>query len=168
MPPPTPKQPHSRPRDRISSIFGQPHQPHNMTRTQKANNRDHVGLANGTAAPEEHLPRYFAKHGYDGVNPSSTKKQGQGRGNWGTPGYTELDDLPYNLTKPKRRSNSTSMAAGHNLFKTKFEADDDVIEYDEDIHGPDNAELEKMSTTSSSDTIEEEEVGVKEKTVASK
>lgn len=53
-----------------------------VTRTQKANNRDHVGLANGTAAPEEHLPRYFAKAGHDGVNPSSTKKQGQGRGNW--------------------------------------------------------------------------------------
>lgn len=129
-----------------------------MTRTQKANNRDHVGLANGTAAPEEHLPRYFAKAGHDGVNPSSTKKQGQGRGNWGTPGYTELDDLPYNLTKPKRRSNSTSMAAGHNLFKTKFEqADEDAVEYDEDIHGPDHAELEKMSTTSSAGTIEEED-----------
>ena len=53
-----------------------------MTRTNKANNRDHVGLANGTAAPEEHLPRYFAKSGHDGINPSSTKKQGQGRGNW--------------------------------------------------------------------------------------
>lgn len=76
----------------------------------------------------------------------------------GTPGYTELDDLPYNLTKPKRRSNSTSMAAGHNLFKTKFEqADEDAVEYDEDIHGPDHAELEKMSTTSSAGTIEEED-----------
>ncbi|USW58768.1 hypothetical protein Slin15195_G120870 [Septoria linicola] len=128
-----------------------------VTRTQKANNRDHVGLANGTAAPEEHLPRYFGKSGHDGVSPTSVKKSGQGRGNWGTPGYTELDDLPYNLNKPKRRSNSTSMAAGHNLFKTKFEADEDVIEYDEDIHGPDHAELEKMSTTSSADTIEEEE-----------
>merc|ERR1711939_1284298 len=28
-----------------------------MTRTHKGNDRDHVGLANGTAVPEEHLPR---------------------------------------------------------------------------------------------------------------
>lgn len=77
----------------------------------------------------------------------------------GTPGYTELEDLPYNLTnKPKRRSNSTSMAAGHNLFKTKFEeADEDAVDYDDYLHGPDHAELEKMSTTSSAGTIEEED-----------
>ena len=53
-----------------------------MTRTHKNNDRDHVGLANGTAAPEEHLPRYFAKSGYAGENPASTKKQGGGKGNW--------------------------------------------------------------------------------------
>jgi hypothetical protein len=53
-----------------------------VTRTHKATDRDHVGLANGTAAPEEHLPRYFAKSGHEGVNPSTTKKQGAGKGNW--------------------------------------------------------------------------------------
>lgn len=53
-----------------------------VTRTHKNNDRDHVGLANGTAAPEEHLPRYFAKAGYSGDNPGSTKKQGSGKGNW--------------------------------------------------------------------------------------
>lgn len=56
-----------------------------MTRTHKATDRDHVGLANGTAAPEEHLPRYFGKSGYTDANPSSTKKQGGGKGNWYVP-----------------------------------------------------------------------------------
>jgi len=51
------------------------------------------------------------------------------------------------------------MAAGHSAFKTKFEAPEDVIEYDEEIHGPaetelaDHNELEKMSTSSSADTM---------------
>ena len=53
-----------------------------MTRTHKGNDRDHVGLANGTAAPEEHLPRYFGKAGYSGNDPAQVKKQGGGKGNW--------------------------------------------------------------------------------------
>ncbi|KAF2159786.1 hypothetical protein M409DRAFT_60553 [Zasmidium cellare ATCC 36951] len=136
-----------------------PHLP-TMTRTHKATDRDHVGLANGTAAPEEHLPRYFGKSGHEGVSPTATKKQGGGKGNWGQAGMSELEDYSYNPMKPKRRSNSTSQAA---VFKTKFESlDPEVVEYDEDLHGPDQAELEKMSTTSSSaDTmgsVEEEDL----------
>ena len=53
-----------------------------MTRSHKVNDRDHVGLANGTAAPEEHLPRYFAKSGFAANDPNRTKKSGSGRGNW--------------------------------------------------------------------------------------
>lgn len=53
-----------------------------VTRTRKATDRDHVGLANGTASPEEHLPRYFAKAGFSGTNPAETKKKGSGKGNW--------------------------------------------------------------------------------------
>jgi len=74
------------------------------------------------------------------------------------------------MTKPRRRTNSFSAAAGHNLYKSKFEAVDPevVIEFDEGLHGAagmtaeekaDN-ELEKMSTSSSAGTIgsiEEEE-----------
>ncbi|CAK4027267.1 Hypothetical predicted protein [Lecanosticta acicola] len=128
-----------------------------VTRTHKATDRDHVGLANGTAAPEEHLPRYFAKSGYSDVNPHTTKKQGGGKANWGQAGMSELEDYSYNMLKPKRRSNSSSAAAGHSALKTKFEAidEDAMVEYDEDIHGPDGAELEKMSTSSSADTEEE-------------
>lgn len=179
-----------------------------MTRTHKATDRDHVGLANGTAAAQEHLPRFFGKSGYVDNSPSTTKKQGGGKGNWyvnlqpptairslpmspalsrytsisydvmgtftdialstrGQAGMSELEDYDYNMVKPKRRSNSMSMAAGHSALKTKFEAIDPeaVVEYDEDIHGPDQHDLEKMSTTSSADTtgsVEEEEESLKE------
>ena len=53
-----------------------------MTRSNKANGRDHVGLANGTASPEEHLPRYFTKSGYVDTDPKNIKKKGSGKGNW--------------------------------------------------------------------------------------
>jgi len=53
-----------------------------VTRTHKTTDRDHVGLANGTASPEEHLPRYFGKAGFSGTSPADTKKQGGGKGNW--------------------------------------------------------------------------------------
>lgn len=135
-----------------------------MTRTHKGNDRDHVGLANGTAAPEEHLPRYFAKSGYDGIAPTAIKKQGSGKGNWGQAGISELEDYDFTMSRPKRRSNSSSAAAGHSALKTKFEDldADAIVEYDEDLHGPtDDDKLEKMSTSSSADTmasVEEEDV----------
>lgn len=55
---------------------------HLVTRTHKHTDRDHVGLANGTAEPEQHLPRYFAKSGHVDVDPKKTKKDGGGKGNW--------------------------------------------------------------------------------------
>ncbi|KAK3068485.1 hypothetical protein LTR53_013902 [Teratosphaeriaceae sp. CCFEE 6253] len=138
-----------------------------VTRTHKTGDRDHVGLANGTAGPEEHLPRYFGKAGFSGNDPAQTKKQGSGKGNWGRAGMSELEDSSYNLANPRRRTNSFSTAAGHSALKTKFEATDpEVIEYEEDVHGPASAELvehnelEKMSTSSSADTmgsVDEEE-----------
>lgn len=53
-----------------------------VTRTNKANDRDHKGLADGTAAPIEHLPRFFAKSGYADADPKKIKKNGCGQGNW--------------------------------------------------------------------------------------
>jgi hypothetical protein len=50
--------------------------------THKYNDRDHAGLADGTAAPTEHLPRYFAKSGHVDVDPKKTKKNGAGKGGW--------------------------------------------------------------------------------------
>lgn len=53
-----------------------------MTRSHKANDRDHKGLAEGTAAPTEYLPRFFAKSGFADADPKKVKKDGSGRGNW--------------------------------------------------------------------------------------
>ncbi|KAG8631089.1 hypothetical protein KVT40_000229 [Elsinoe batatas] len=137
-----------------------------MTRSHKANDRDHVGLVNGTAGPEEHLPRYFSKSGYVDVDPKSTKKQGSGKGNWGKQG-DELEDYDYNLTKPRRRSNSFSAAPGHNTYRTKFETIEPEPVFEEDIHGPeaDDLALEEQSTHSSagSGSVEEEEAAVDKK-----
>lgn len=82
---------------------------------------------------------------------------------------SELEDYMYNPTKPRRRSNSVTMAAGHSSLKTKFEAaDPESVVFEEDIHGPsmyDDNELEKMSSASSADTAGsvEEIDGVDEK-----
>jgi len=53
-----------------------------VTRSHKTTDRDHAGLANGTAFPEDNLPKYFGKAGYAGESPSKTKKQGGGKSNW--------------------------------------------------------------------------------------
>ena len=53
-----------------------------VTRSHKLNDRDHVGIADGTASAEEHLPRYFAKSGHTDADPKKVKKEGGGKGNW--------------------------------------------------------------------------------------
>jgi hypothetical protein len=53
-----------------------------VTRTNKGNDRNHSAIADGSALPEERLPRYFAKHGHVDVDPKAVKKQGGGKGNW--------------------------------------------------------------------------------------
>lgn len=65
-----------------------------MTRSHKLNDKDHAGLANGTAAPEEHLPRYFAKHGHVGEDPKKVKKSGGGKGNWLVFSFTTVITIP--------------------------------------------------------------------------
>ena len=56
--------------------------PLTVGKSHKYNDRDHAGLADGTAAPTEHLPRYFAKSGHVDVDPKKTKKNGAGKGGW--------------------------------------------------------------------------------------
>jgi hypothetical protein len=51
-------------------------------KTTKFNDRNHAGLADGSATPEDHLPRYFAKSGYEGTDPKKMKKAGAGKGGW--------------------------------------------------------------------------------------
>jgi len=73
----------------------------------------------------------------------------------------ELEDFSYNPTKPRRRSNSFSVAPGHDSLKSKYETVEQVPVFEEEIHGAsalefDN-ELEKQSTSSSMDSVHEEE-----------
>ena len=77
------------------------------------------------------------------------------------------------MTKTRRRTNSSTQAAGHSGLKTKFEAiDPEVIEYEEEVHGPTAEELaagaepkdlEEMSSSSSADTMESVEENVEKK-----
>jgi len=135
-----------------------------MTRSHKLNDRDHAGLADGTAAPEEHLPRYFAKSGPVDSDPKKTKKDGAGKGNWGREG-DEIEDYNYNMTNPRRRSNSSTVVSKD--FKSKFEAIDPEPVFEEELHGPMSGEDEKDDTekdlsavsTTSSASVEDEEVG---------
>lgn len=53
-----------------------------MTRSHKANDRDHKGIAEGTILPSETVPRFFGKNGFADVDPKKVKKDGSGRGNW--------------------------------------------------------------------------------------
>ncbi|KAF2142575.1 uncharacterized protein K452DRAFT_286998 [Aplosporella prunicola CBS 121167] len=65
----------------------------------------------------------------------------------------ELEDYTYNMTNPRRRSNSTGL---HTMkdFKTKFETIDPEPVFEEEVHGPtvEHNDLEKMSSGGSSNS----------------
>ncbi|KAJ4378504.1 hypothetical protein N0V86_006210 [Didymella sp. IMI 355093] len=126
-----------------------------LTRSHKWTDRDHAGIADGSAERESRLPRYFAKSGHADTDPTKTKKDGSGKGNWGRDG-DEVEDMPYNMNNARRRSNSST----HQLkdFKTKFETIETEPVFEEELHGAIGEELEKQSTTSSSNkSIDEED-----------
>lgn len=83
-----------------------------MTRSHKANERDHVGLANGTADPDQHLPRYFGKSGHVDADPKGVKKSGGGKGNW-------YADIPLSLASSLRLRNASHAGSGHLLIQCK-------------------------------------------------
>ncbi|OJD22566.1 hypothetical protein ACJ73_06088 [Blastomyces percursus] len=112
-----------------------------MTRSHKLNDRDHAGIADGTAAPEAHLPRYFAKHGHIDSDPKKTKKDGGGKGNWGRSGE-EVHDYGYTFTNARRRSNSSTQGLAD--FKTKFETVEADPVFEEEIHGPLHEDINGM------------------------
>jgi hypothetical protein len=49
-----------------------------VTRSHKFGDRVH----DPEAVEQEHLPRYFAKSGFADADPTKTKKNGGGKGNW--------------------------------------------------------------------------------------
>ncbi|KAI1327202.1 hypothetical protein F5Y16DRAFT_199915 [Xylariaceae sp. FL0255] len=123
-----------------------------LTRSHKFNEKDHAGIAEGTVLPQENIPKFFAKNGFEGVDPKKTKKNGGGRGNWGGAGE-EVVDEKFNFANARRRSNSSGYV---NLsdFKTKFEFNEPEPVFEESVHGPleeedEDGVLTKTETSSS-------------------
>jgi hypothetical protein len=125
-----------------------------MTRSHKANDRDHKGLADGTAAPTEHLPRFFAKSGFADVDPKKIKKDGCGKGNWGGLADEVKDENGFTFTNARRHSNSSTASHHFTDFKTKFDVNDAEPVFEEHIHGPLDEEDEEHDTLSKTDTSE--------------
>ncbi|KAK1760615.1 ATPase-stabilizing factor 15 kDa protein [Echria macrotheca] len=123
-----------------------------MTRSHKFNDKDHAGLADGTVLPQEHLPKFFAKHGFADADPKKTKKNGGGKGNWGNAGEEVIDE-PFNFTNARRRSNSSSLSSHIDNLKTKFEVNEPEPVFEESIHGPESEhgdeDLAKTESSSS-------------------
>jgi len=67
----------------------------------------------------------------------------------------EVEDMGYNMANARRRSNSSTNPTRD--FKTKFETIEPEPVFEEELHGPMGGELDKESTTSSSNTVEEED-----------
>ncbi|SPQ20963.1 d326f827-5d60-4938-af30-686ddd2076dc [Thermothielavioides terrestris] len=122
-----------------------------MTRSHKYNDKDHAGLADGTVLPQDHLPKYFGKHGFPDADPKKTKKNGGGRANWGNAG-DEVIDENFNFTNARRRSNSSISANLENL-KSKFEVNEPEPVFEESM-GPEEEE-EKMESSSSGTSVDE-------------
>jgi len=122
-----------------------------MTRSHKANDRDHKGLASGTAGPTEHLPRFFAKTGHLDVDPKKVKKDGGGKGNWGNFG-DEVMDENFHFANARRRSNSSTFSHHIADFKTKFEVNEPEPVFEESVHGPLDENGEEMSKSDTSES----------------
>ncbi|KAJ4506724.1 hypothetical protein HRR75_006966 [Exophiala dermatitidis] len=121
------------------------------TTHHKGNDRNHSALADGTATAEDRVPRFFAKHGHADADPTSVKKQGHGKGNWGREGE-EVEDYGYTFTNARRRSNSSTHALGD--FKTKFETRDTEPVFEEGLHGPTEDDIEKASSLSKEESTD--------------
>lgn len=121
-----------------------------MTRSHKFGDKDHAGLADGTVAPQEHVPKFFAKNGFADQDPKKTKKNGGGRGNWGNAGEEVIDEPSFNFANARRRSNSSTLSSHSEHFKTKFEVNEPEPVFEESLHGPEiTAEDDAKTETSS-------------------
>lgn len=126
-----------------------------MTRSHKFNDRVHGALAE-SYGPEDHLPKFFAKNGFADTDPKKTKKNGCGKGNWGSMGE-EVVDESFNFTNARRRSNSSNMTTDIKNFKTKFDMNEQEPVFEEYLHGPrdeDEEDLLHAAETNSSEGSE--------------
>ncbi|KAK6339034.1 hypothetical protein TWF696_009830 [Orbilia brochopaga] len=105
-----------------------------MTRTTKANDIPHNNPEAAILMVDSNVPKFFAKNGFVDTAPTKTKKDGGGKGNWGQPG-DEIKDLDeFNMTSPRRYSNSSPTQKFE--LKSKFETHEEEPLFDEERHGP--------------------------------
>ena len=117
-----------------------------VTRTTRKNSVTYS--ADGTATQSTSLPKFYGKSVEVDNEHKNAKKQGAGKGNWGTEGV-EQHDYDYSFTNARRRSNSS----GHQLrdFKSKFEVIEDQPVFNVRLHGPVEDEHDIAENTSISD-----------------
>jgi len=127
-----------------------------MTRTTKANDIPHNNPEAAAIMAENQVPKFFGRVGFVDTAPTKTKKDGGGKGNWGHPG-DELEELnEFNMTRARRRSNSSH---GNQKFelKSKFEVNEPEPVFEEGRHGPlvdrdEDGEARSETTTDSAAT----------------
>ncbi|PHH50415.1 hypothetical protein CFIMG_004517RA [Ceratocystis fimbriata CBS 114723] len=98
-----------------------------LTRTHRDNHEQASGAVR--------MPKYYGKAGYTSTDPKNTKKNGNGKANWGAIGDDLLDD-EFNFTHTRRRSNSSSFSNTVRSFKTKFDVNEPEPVFEEELHGP--------------------------------
>lgn len=119
-----------------------------MTRTHKVNSVNHQAIAEGIPRPQS-IPKFFGKAGFADTNPKKTKKNGGGKGNWGTAGDEVIDDDEFNFTNARRRSNSSSFSNHIRDMRTKFDMNETEPVFEESIHGPEEEDMEDMDKSDS-------------------
>ncbi|KAJ4302346.1 hypothetical protein N0V88_002490 [Collariella sp. IMI 366227] len=116
-----------------------------VTRSHKFNAKDHSGVE---GAQQDHVPKYFGKHGFADTDPNKIKKSGGGRANWGNAGDEAIDE-GFNFTNSRRRSNSSSFSSNPEHFKTKFEVNEPEPVFEENM-GPEEEEEKESSSSGTS------------------
>ncbi|KAF2399090.1 hypothetical protein EJ06DRAFT_549807 [Trichodelitschia bisporula] len=135
-----------------------------LTRSHKFGDREYQARDADTdvGLPSPGLHRFFVKHGPTNADPTKTKKNGGGKGNWGPPGAEIEDaDIEIHHTKPRRRSNSSTHLKTSGSFKTKFETIEPEPVFEMSEHGPLDDDSEKLSlaqSESNAGSVQEEDM----------
>lgn len=122
-----------------------------MTRTRKLNTPDYSAISDGKPR-QEFIPKYFGKSGFSDQDPKKTKKNGGGRGNWGSVGDEVLDD-EFNFNKARRRSNSSSVSSQLRDFKTKFDVNETEPVFEEAFNEAEEEEEEGSGPSESGNSV---------------
>ncbi|KAJ4166721.1 hypothetical protein NW754_016647 [Fusarium falciforme] len=112
-----------------------------MTRSHKANDRDHKGLAEGTALPHRASSSLLCQARLCRCRPQE--------------GGTVNDDIAdedFTFTNARRRSNSSSFSHHVSDLKTKFEVNEPEPVFEESVHGPEEEDHEDLTKTDSSES----------------